>query len=385
MEWSGILLYKFVGSIKEPEKAKIILKDIIPMNKGNQTYTEYNFNEKKRDTSGYEDRMIDYFNDNPEALEDDWLVGHIHSHNSMNVFFSGTDMSELEDNSECHNFYLSLIVNNWMDFCAKVAFRGGVKVSVEQPYMALDENGQEYQMFKQSVSKFTAKKEKLFIHDCDIEVDSEEKLKVNTTFAGSVNAIIKKAEEAKKVTTTTYSGFGTGTANKAINTQNGNTQKSGVPVITQPKITGFTKAEQKSTDIAKDIVKDIPFADLMNMDLDREEGLTDVEEFLVFILTGTTDPLSYPDVETAFMEVEAMEMPSTDVSKSVIEVYPAAFEKYFDEEKDDFVAITEEVIEVLEEYESTYTFTSNTIMALKYMVLKFEEYGDSSTAVGAAQ
>ena len=41
-----------------------------------------------------------------------WKVGHIHSHNVMRVFFSGTDMDELHDNAPSHNFYVSLIVNN---------------------------------------------------------------------------------------------------------------------------------------------------------------------------------------------------------------------------------------------------------------------------------
>lgn len=43
-------------------------------------------------------------------------IGHIHSHNTMGVFFSGTDWGELEDNAPNHNYYLSLIVNNFMDF-----------------------------------------------------------------------------------------------------------------------------------------------------------------------------------------------------------------------------------------------------------------------------
>jgi hypothetical protein len=42
----------------------------------------------------------------------------------MNVFFSGTDMGELNDNSPKHNIYLSLIVNNYLDMTAKLAFIG---------------------------------------------------------------------------------------------------------------------------------------------------------------------------------------------------------------------------------------------------------------------
>jgi hypothetical protein len=144
VEWSGILLYSVEGTIREPEKMIITLQDIIPMNKGTQAYTEYNFNEKKRDSSGYADRHIDYIEENEHALE--WHLGHIHSHNTMAVFFSGTDMSELDDNSASHNFYLSLIVNNFMDFTAKVAFRATAEYKISMPYIALDENGNKYTM-----------------------------------------------------------------------------------------------------------------------------------------------------------------------------------------------------------------------------------------------
>ena len=107
-EWSGILFYKIEGSIQDIENFKIILEDILPLNKGTQAYTEYTFDE----------RVIEHMEEN-EHLEE-CRMGHIHSHNTMGVFFSATDWSELEDNVVNHNYYLSLIVNNFMDFCAKL-------------------------------------------------------------------------------------------------------------------------------------------------------------------------------------------------------------------------------------------------------------------------
>ena len=102
---SSILFIK-----SEDVKKALELVDILLMDKGSQSYTAYTF-----DAS-----VIEHMENNPELEE--CKMGHIHSHNTMSVFFSGTDMSELEDNSPNHNYYLSLIVNNFMDFCAKVCF-----------------------------------------------------------------------------------------------------------------------------------------------------------------------------------------------------------------------------------------------------------------------
>lgn len=363
VEWSGILLYVVEGSIRKPEKMRVVLKDIIPMNKGDQTYTEYSFNEKKRDTSGYEDRMIDYFNDNPEALEEDWKIGHIHSHNSMNVFFSGTDMAELNDNSPSHNFYLSLIVNNWMDFCAKISFVASVDTKIKEPYYAYDENGDKYEL---GSSEFSVKKDKLYIHDCDINSPLADKLLVDDSFAISVNSIIKKAEKPKAVVTKSYTS-----------------NKSNVPVVNK-QVNGFTntnfknqKPKQKATDVVRDFVSDIPFADLDNMGF-GSEPLSDIEEFAISLLRGTnpsTDDVC--SVELALEELNVLEEDFTpeDLSKSIMDNYPALFEKMFENDTDDdhFVEVSEEVINIFEDFEGNYPFLSNTIMSLKYMVFKFEE------------
>src|SRR5690606_24878523 len=90
----------------------------------------------------------------------------IHSHNNMKVFFSVTDMAELDDNSPSHNFYLSLIVNNVMDFMAKISFIATAEIKGEVDYVALDEDGNEYKI---ESTVLRAKKEKLFIYDCSIE------------------------------------------------------------------------------------------------------------------------------------------------------------------------------------------------------------------------
>ena len=48
------------------------------------------------------------------------------------------------------------------------------------------------------------------------------------------------------------------------------------------------------------------------------------------------------------------------------------------EEDEIFEEVTQMVIELLEENETSYKFLSKTIMALKYMLNQFEKYGDST-------
>ena len=191
VEWSGILLYSTKGSIKNPTCMEIVLEDIIPMDKGDSTYTEYKFNEQTEST--IDDKMVDYFNKNPIALEKSWKIGQIHSHNIMDVFFSGTDIDELNDNIDSHDFYLSLIVNNYMDFCAKVAIKSKLKSVVNNYFEGKDENGVSYEVHKKTRN---INKEVLVIYDCEM-ISSKEEIIVDEGFSKNVSSIIKKKQIQK--------------------------------------------------------------------------------------------------------------------------------------------------------------------------------------------
>lgn len=78
------------------------------MNKGTKSYTEFE----------YTPDVIAFMSDNPEAFE--LKHGLVHSHNTFGVFFSSTDNDELKSNCKNHTYYLSLIVNNKYETCAKV-------------------------------------------------------------------------------------------------------------------------------------------------------------------------------------------------------------------------------------------------------------------------
>ena len=153
VEWSGVLFYSLNGSIKDPKNLEIILQDILPLDKGSKTYTSYDL----------DDRYVTYLMDNPEVME--WQVGHIHSHNTMSVFFSLTDQEELHENAENHNMYLSLIVNNRMEFKAKIGTIGIVSQSVV--YSLNDEKGEEYSVARRSEEH----KRLIFIYDCVINTE----------------------------------------------------------------------------------------------------------------------------------------------------------------------------------------------------------------------
>ncbi len=184
-EWSGILLYKVNGSITDPKNVEFHVKDIIPMHEGSPGYTEYTFNEDG------DDKMMEYYSEVPEAIEEDWKVGHVHSHNTMAVFFSSTDMGELHDNSASHDFYLSLIVNNYMDMTAKVAIQGSTKWTGTGGFKALDENGEEYVIETQN---YSWTKDKLYIYNCNIIREIDE-ITVDDRFAKSVTDIRAKAKQ----------------------------------------------------------------------------------------------------------------------------------------------------------------------------------------------
>lgn len=175
VEWSGVLFYRAKGTITNPEEFEIHITDVLPMDMGSAAYTEYEFDQD----------VADYIEEDDERFE--WKIGHIHSHNTMKTYFSGTDMSELNDNSEFHTYYVSLIVNNFMDLTAKVAYRASTKGF---SYSANDEFGNSF------IKNISKPEELLIIHDCDIEVPENE-IKVSFEFSKRVEKII--AEEKARI------------------------------------------------------------------------------------------------------------------------------------------------------------------------------------------
>ena len=182
VEWSGVLFYTVEGSIKDPENMVITMQNILPLDKGTSGYTEYTLDE----------RLTDFLMDNPSHLG--YKIGHIHSHNTMSVFFSGTDMEELTENSESHNYYFSFIVNNKMEMTAKVGQMAKSKtVSTTE---LLDDNGETYTV------DFEEENKTVVVYDCAI----------HNTYVSVIDEVFKKnVEEIMKPKPKPVSqGFGMG-------------------------------------------------------------------------------------------------------------------------------------------------------------------------------
>lgn len=150
VEWSGVLFYKTEGTFGSPE-FKCYAEELHLMDIGTATYTEYAFGPD----------FVKMLMKNPHLR--DMQRGHIHSHNNMSVFFSGTDTSELVDNSEHYNYYLSLIVNNRNEMVAKIGFRVFVQEG-KRLYRYKNTDGSDLI----NEEPFGAEEEQVFIYECDV-------------------------------------------------------------------------------------------------------------------------------------------------------------------------------------------------------------------------
>lgn len=149
------------------------------MDKGTSAYTEFS-----TDPS-----IVGYMMKNKHLLK--MKQGLIHSHNTMPTFFSGEDWSELDETSSQHNFYLSLIINNFNEFTAKVAFTGKVKTQISNKYQCLDQDGETYQVIAGETE--IVEKKVLFNYDCDITT-SISKPMMEQSYVDRLKLIEEKSE-----------------------------------------------------------------------------------------------------------------------------------------------------------------------------------------------
>lgn len=178
VEWSGVLFYKTEGSFGTPD-FKCRAEELYLMDIGTAGYTEYE----------YGPDIVKHMMENKHLLG--LTKGHIHSHNSMSVFFSGTDTDELETNSEFHNIYLSLIVNNYNDMVAKIAFRAVRKTSLLE---YRNEKGEPAQEVVPDGETY------IFVYDCDITLPGNVPV-------DDVNGRIQEIKARKSPGGTSDSGF----------------------------------------------------------------------------------------------------------------------------------------------------------------------------------
>jgi hypothetical protein len=180
IEWSGILLFEHNGSIEEGLDLKA--KGLYPMNIGHATYTEFSSGKKMQDIEKLHETWED----------EDWRCALVHTHHSMPAFASTTDIKEIEDNANLHEYYVSLIVNFSGQFVCKIGIYSEEVQTVER-----------YRIHPMSGTKEfagTSKREykKVEIVDCEIIYEDNKVLsKVIKELKDS-----KKASEVKTFATT---------------------------------------------------------------------------------------------------------------------------------------------------------------------------------------
>jgi len=108
IEWSGILFYTHEGNLKEG--LTVTCRDILPMNIGNSTFTEFEVN----------DEVLPYMIENDLM---DCQQSLVHSHHSMSTFFSSTDINTLYSEGSERNNFVSLIVNNEGKYNAAITWK----------------------------------------------------------------------------------------------------------------------------------------------------------------------------------------------------------------------------------------------------------------------
>jgi proteasome lid subunit RPN8/RPN11 len=351
VEWSGVLFYSVKGSIKQFDKVEFTIEDIYPMNKGTKAYTEYDL----------DDDLIDYRMNNPQSLG--WKIGMVHSHNSMKSYFSGTDMSELNDNSEFHNYYLSLIVNNFEEMVAKVAFRGNVK-----GYECKDETGKNWNLNLKNTKQI------MFTFDCDIVV-KEELPFVENSFSDRLEEIIQKAEEKEELArlksiksypTTHTSAFGN--VIPAKNPYEAGPNGADAFLANRKFISDDDWFDSKQLKL-----DDFDTPPITNRDVSKMSHEEKLADFTAFILRlGHESPLISNTPESALEDLDAGKVNTFEFTAKFLNMYPALFEQYWDGfgqiDTDFFRLVTEDVMEILEESFDTHEVIEHLLSGLNIML-----------------
>lgn len=173
VEWSGMLFYNMEGSIRNPESVVITPINIYLKDIGKHSTTGYE----------YDPSCIDFVENNDLM---DAKHGMIHSHHSMRVFFSDTDESELSDNVENHNLYLSLVVNNFMDMDARMVYVGDPLV-----FECPDENGDKFEL------EVTGMRRMMMVHKCNI-VKPVEEFNISDNLIKNLEEVTKQSIERSR-------------------------------------------------------------------------------------------------------------------------------------------------------------------------------------------
>lgn len=354
VEWSGVLFYSIEGSIKNPKTFKITLEDVLPLDKGNSIYTSYKL----------DDRFVDYLMEEPETRMD-WKVGQIHSHHSMEVFFSSVDMSELNDNCPQHNFYLSLIVNNYNHFKAKVAILGEATIKQKKvPFIATDEKGKKYTM---ETLDFNHTEERMYVYDCIIDSPIKEVL-VPEDFSKKVEDLITPPKVVPIIPIAT--AIPAVPVSKTLPATNAHVKTPSVMTPNAQSTTGSTNR----ADFIKNFSEGFVFGrhTLLSY-VDLYEDFT-CDLFNNGVVLQTSDGVA--TAEDYFENLIGID--PIDIARNISDRYLDVYIKNFPDANSDldFIYYTEQLLGYIETAYHVYEdITNPTIALLRAMIKRFKEYG----------
>lgn len=167
-EWIGFIFYEIMeGGIDDMENLRLRLVDVAPLNIGHSASVMVNLS---RDN----EKIMKIYDNKPELEE--YRRGLVHSHCNMGVFYSGTDTSEIEDNAPLYDMYLSIVVNNRGEICARIGIMGEEEVEYNTVSTVINR-------FKNSMGQWISKSENkndegkritevLYSYDLEIETES---------------------------------------------------------------------------------------------------------------------------------------------------------------------------------------------------------------------
>jgi hypothetical protein len=270
---------------------------------------------------------------------------------------NGTDMEELDDNTEFHNYYLSLIVNNKREMVAKVAFRGDVG-----GYECLDEAGAPWNL------RLKKARQVMFTFDCKISSPSF-LVKTSKAFADRVMEVIKVCDEKRRVVAKQAA------VHQPWKRDFPSAKKSVVPTFGNNSQWGKTTSKHTGFDTEKDEFVDF-FSQNNVEDIEDMEQEIKVRDFTRNLLRLGEEVVENDTLDSVLEDIETMGVGTDYIqyTHKLLTMYPALFEKYWDIfgeiDTQSFIEITLEVTDVLLEYSYQYKICEDLITGLESMLDK---------------
>lgn len=159
LEWSGYCLHEKKGELFNEQ---IIVHGVYLMDVGTAGATDFKGN---ADVA----TLVDAYPELDELIFDKGyriLQCKVHSHNNLSVFYSGEDQNDLEVNAKDRDLYVSIVVNNNMNFFTKAC--RWVKTSPFTKTVQVLEKGK-YTPYTYEVAEGYEK----IVQDCKVSIDMQ--------------------------------------------------------------------------------------------------------------------------------------------------------------------------------------------------------------------